>query len=285
MNATTCRGPLAFAIILLSFGAMPDLQAGAWTPEKGASYFKLSWNEFESGARFDPNGDSIDPFENFEDQFSRFIDQNLNFYFEHGLTERLAVFGSLTYKEISQDLKNAFIEVGIENDGLADMDLGLRYQLTDGPNVFAVALLFKLPYFYDEEDDFALGTGEEDIELRALWGRGFGHGVYAGLEVGYRWRLGEPADEYRWLAELGWGGKWIYARAKLDGTRSAKDLESGSSLTNPALNPRYDLDRLELTLGYKLSSRWSVEYTYADHYAGRITADGDNAQLAVVAVF
>ena len=147
------RGALVLALVLLAVG--PLLFSGAWTPEKGKVYLKLSANRFTSTANYNMDGDSIDPFAGDPDQYSRFTDRNLSVYFETGLTNRLALFGSLSYKDIEQRTVTNFIDVGIENSDLSDLDLGLRYRLTEGPNVFSVAFMAKLPYLYDEDNFFA----------------------------------------------------------------------------------------------------------------------------------
>ncbi len=201
------RGPglraVFWAVILI--WSVPAALAGAWTPKKGQVYLKFSANQFESDANFTVDGDSFDPFADFDDRFSKFRDQNLSIYFEMGLHDRLALIAGVIYKDIRQTTKLASLEVGLDNEGFADVDLGLRYRLSEGTNVWSVAVMAKLPYLYDNDDSFfALGNGQEDLETRLQYGRSLGKGFYSGLEVGYRFRNEEPSDEYRYLVELGW---------------------------------------------------------------------------------
>lgn len=273
--------------ICLFLIAAPLLQAGAWTPQKGKTYLKLAGNQFTSFANFDTEGNRVDLFEDFEDRYSRFRDRNLTVYFETGLYDDLALFGSVVYKEIEQRTVLGVIDpVGDANNGFADVELGLRYRLSEGPNIWSVAFLAKLPYLYDTDEFFSLGNGQEDFEGRLLYGRSLGKGFYTGLEAGYRLRLEDPSDEYRFLAELGWGSRRFYARAKLDGVRAVDSFEPQTSFgSNPMLNPQFDLTKLELTAGVNLGRGWSLEYTYTDTLDGKNTAEGENNQWAVVAVF
>jgi hypothetical protein len=262
--------------------------AGAWTPERGRTYLKFSANLFESDANFNLAGDSIDPFAAFPDQFSEFTDENLNLYFETGITNKLALFGSFTYKRIEQHTKTRFIDISIDNSGLADFELGARYQLTEGKHVWAVALLAKFPYFYEDDDDFfQLGNGQEDFELRVLYGTSLGKGFYTGAEAAYRYRTEEPSNEYKYLLELGWSSSWgFYTRAKLDGTFAVDDFEaSGSAAVNPILSPIFDATKLELTAGYQIRKYWGLEYSFLDVVSGKNTADGEQQQLAIVFQF
>jgi len=283
MGAKSTRVLCACLALLL---AAPSLRAGAWTPEKGKTYLKLAATQFSSLANFDVNGNRFDPFEDFPDRYSRFRDRNLSVYFETGLTHRLALYGTAVYKEIEQRTVLGFIEpVGVENSGFGNVELGLRYRLNQGPDVWSVALLAKLPYLYDEDELFSLGNGQEDFEGRLLYGRSLGRGFYAGLEAGYRLRLEEPSDEYRFLAELGWSQGRFYTRAKLDGYRAVDDFEAQTGFSNPILSLQFDLTRLELTAGVDLGRGWSLEYTYADTLDGKNTAAGNSSQWAAVVVF
>lgn len=274
---------LSFFLLFGSGWPASPLIAGAWTPSQGGLYFKLSASSFRSSANFNADGDRIDLFADLPGQFSKFRDEGIFAYFEYGLTNRLALYGSLTYKQIEQRTKTAVIDVSIENDGFADVDLGLRYRLTEGPNIWSIAFLAKLPYLYDDDDFFALGNGQEDFEARVLYGRSLNHGFYAGLEGGYRLRLEDPSDEYRYLGEFGWSGGGLYARTKLDGIKAVDSFADQASVAiNPLLAQQFDLDKLELTLGWKLSTRWHLEYTFMDTLSGKNTADGTNHQMSVV---
>jgi len=259
--------------------------AGAWTPEKGKTYLKLSANLFTSYGNYDIEGDYIDPFAAFPDQYSRFTDENLTLYVEHGLRDRLAIYGSLVYKRIEQRTVTSAFDLAIDTEDFGDAELGVRYQLTDGPDVFAVALLAKLPYLYDEDLLFAIGNGQEDIEARGLYGRSLGRGFYTGLEIAYRHRLEEPSDEWRGLLELGWSGGRFYARGKLDTIQSVDAFEPVAFGVNPLLSPQYDLTKLELTGGWSINEVWHLEYSYTDTLAGRNTASGHNTSLAIVWTF
>ena len=106
-----------------------------------------------------------------------------------------------------------------------------------------------------------------------------------GLEAGYRVRLEEPSDAWRYLAEFGWSGGRVYARTKFDGNQSVDDVADASGFSNPILSPRFDLESLELTVGFDITKLWHLEYTHTETLSGKNTAEGDNQQLAVVLSF
>ena len=273
---------IIFLVIgLIALGLCCPGWGGAWTPGAGKAYLKLASNHFSSNANYNGDGDLIDPFADIEGSFSKFTDDHLSFYGEVGLTDRLALTGSLAYKEIKQRTKTAFFDVAVENNGWADVELGLTYQSTTGKHVFSVAGLAKLPYLYDEDEFFPLGNGQEDFEGRLLYGTSLNRWFYAGLEAGYRFRLDEPSDEIRFQGELGGSLARVYARTKYRGIRSQGDLETGNSL-NPILNPSFDLDEWELTAGVRVLKNWYVEATWTDTVAGKNVAGGELVQVAVV---
>lgn len=276
-----------YGLLLMAFMATAALYGGAWTPEQGKVYLKLSANQFKSSSNFTVNGDVFDPFDGFEDRYSKFRDRNYQLYLEYGVSDRFALISSLTYKEIEQRTKLPNLEVGADNRGFADFELGGRYRLTEGPHIVSLAILAKLPFLYDDDEDFfALGSAQEDYEFRLLYGRSLGAGFYGGLEAGYRFRTEEPSDEYRYLAELGWGKGRFYTRTKYEGILAKDDfVQTSSNFGNPLLNPRYDLETWLVTVGLSLSPRWHVEASFTDTLAGKNTANGHNQQLAVVFSF
>jgi len=285
-RATSVKITGVCALIIVA-GLMINLaQAGAWTPRKGEVYLKLSANDFKSSSNFNIDGDVFDPFADFEDRYAKFRDRNLQLYLEMGLTDKLAFVSSVTYKDLQQRTKLPNLEVGADNDGFADVDLGVRYRLTEGANVVSLGLTAKLPYLYDDDDNFfELGNGQEDFDLRVLYGRSLGKGFYGGLEGAYRWRTDEPSDEYRYLAELGWSKQRFFTRTKLEGIYAVDSFEDGSTFGNPLLNPRFDLTTWILTAGVSLSKNWHVEYSYSDTLEGKNTANGSNNQVGVVLTF
>lgn len=290
--AETSLGHLNLKLLVALLGlwlVQGSASAGAWTPEKGFTYLKFSANLFQSFANFDIEGNRIEPLEDSPDEFSRFRDENLAIYFEYGLLDRLAIFGNITYKKIEQVTRLQVIpeDISATNEGFADVELGLRYQLTTGPNVFSVSFLAKLPYLYDDDETFfKIGNAQEDLELRGLYGRSFARYFYGGVEAAYRWRLDAPSDEYRYLLELGHTSpKFFYARIKYEGIESRGTFQPSTGLSNPLLNPQFDLNSLEISAGVQFNRTWAVEYTYTDTLSGKNTAEGYNHQYALILTF
>ncbi len=264
-------------VILLVTVSAATCFSGAWTQKKGGFYEQVSFNYYYSSDTFDPDGDRESTPNNGE-----FTDYNVSNYFEYGLLDNLTLINSLTYKWLEND-NDAFTS---EAYGIGDIDLGLRYKLLDSDRIGIIStqLLFKIPGPYDEDDDLPLGNDQLDTEIRLLYGRSLYPLIpgYCNFEVGYRFRAEEPSDEIRYLIEFGADiTSSVYARVKLDGIYSMDDGEKKDSSGNPTSTYNYDLGKLDIALGYKITQSWGVELSYRPDIYGQNTAAGANYSISV----
>lgn len=264
------------ALLLSAVFATSSL-AGAWTAKQHAYYEKFAFNYYYSHNTFDskggrggtPNG-------------GKFTDYNLSNYFEYGLLDNLTVINALTYKWLENEDRSGRSR-GI---GWGDVDLGLRYKLLDSDKFGIVAsqLLVKIPGPYGKNDPLPLGNGQFDTEIKLLYGRSLYPLVpgYGNVELGYRWRAEDPADEIRYLIEFGLDiTKEIYTRAKLDGTLSVDNGKKLDARGNPTATNNFDLGKLDLTVGYKAAPNWGLEASYVPAFYGQNTAAGATYSLAL----
>jgi protein XagA len=250
--------------------------AGAWTAPQGSFYEKLAYNYYYSHQFFASNGTRGGSFSH-----DKFTDHDVSNYFEYGLTNDLTVVNALAYKW----LQNSDDTGHTSANGLGDVDLGLRYKLLDGSaGIFSTQFLVKIPGAYGKNDALPLGNGQFDTELRLLYGRSLYPVIpgYANFEFGYRWRDGAPSDELRYLVELGVDvTKSIYARTKLDGTYSLDNGTRTDQSGNPTATNNFDLGKLDLALGYKITPALGLEVSYRPDVYGQNTAAGANYSIAL----
>jgi len=267
-------------IALLAMAPLANMtHAGAWVPALDAGYAKVGVTRTQADEIFDSEDDV-----NFEGV-------SLSYYGEIGLGKKLGLYWSFLYQDIEQTVEG----VTTANNGLGDIDLGVRYQWFSEPFVFSTSALVKIPYLYDNGDALPLGNGQEDVEVRALIGKGLNQFGYFGLEFGYRARFDAPSDEYRYLIEYGYSvNDHLYLRTKLDGTLSAGNADVAESIDNGvnlALTPEFDLGKLELTAGWNFGQKdvngkqWGMELTYTNDIFGEQILNGNSVQLALTHVF
>ncbi|MEO1035117.1 MAG: hypothetical protein AAFX44_06105 [Pseudomonadota bacterium] len=254
----------------LVFSAQQQAFAGAWTLPQGDSYNKFGIAFFESDDTFGP---SVDGFE-------EFTDITLNYYAEYGITDNITLFGQIPLRETT----NTIAGVETENSGVGDVDIGFRFNLLNEKNVLALQLLYKTPFAYNDDDELPLGNGQADFETRLQYGRSLYPYGYVGLEAGYRFRAEAPSDEIRYQLEYGIDIKEnYYFRTKLDGTETTGSTAATLTQTgNPSFPLAFDLGRLELTGGYKISEQSTVEFTYTRNIYGDNILRGNTFQLAFV---
>ena len=115
---------------------------------------------------------------------------------------------------------------------------------------------------------------------RSLWPHIPG---YCNFEIGYRWRFDNPSDELRYLAEFGMDfTKALYGRVKLDGIYSMNNGSKFDSSGNPTITNNFNLGKLDMTVGYKISKRWGLEAEYTPGIYGKNTAAGATYSFALV---
>jgi len=182
-------------------------------------------------------------------------------------------------------LRGLVIWVLSKGQGIGDIDLGVRYKILDRAfGIVSGQALVKIPGGYGKTDPLPLGSGQYDYELKLLYGRSLYPVIpgYCNAEIGYRWRVGDPSDEIRYLLELGIDiTKNIYTRAKLDGIRSRENGKKYDSSGNPTATNNFDLGKLDLAVGWKVSSTWGVEASYVPSLYGKNTSVGVTYSLGV----
>ena len=264
------------AMMLITASATASF-AGAWTAKQNAFYEKLAFNYYYSHETFNSTGSRGGTPNN-----GKFTDYNICNYFEYGLFDSLTVINSLAYKWLENDTDQSLSK----GYGLGDVDLGVRYKLLDSDKIGIVStqLLVKIPGTYNRYDPLPLGNGQFDGELKLLYGRSLYPLIpaYGNVEIGYRWRASDPSDEVRYLVEFGVDvTKDFYARAKLDGIFSVDNGKKTDGSGNPTATDNFDLGKLDIALGYKITPAWGVEVSYRPDIYGQNTAAGANYSLAV----
>ncbi len=243
--------------------------AGAWTLPEGKSYHKVAGNFFTADRNFgqDPAG------------FNEFNDYTINYYGEFGLTDKLTFITQLPIRHSESES----FGTTINNTGVGDVDLGLRYNFLNTSWVVSGQFTYKAPFLYDEDDTLPLGNGQSDFEFRLQLGKSLHPYGYFGLEVGYRFRDEDPSDEIRYLAEYGFDlNENIYLRTKLDIIQAIDSTDIQLSTTgNPNFPNAFDLGKVEGTIGYKFGNN-AVEFTFTESIFGENSLDGQTYQLGWV---
>jgi protein XagA len=247
--------------------------AGAWTVDAGNLYYRMAFNCYLANDQFSMEHETRG--------FKEFNDMNVSSYVELGLTDRFTLINSLYYKWIEKEDNLGTTD----SSGLGDIDLGIKGKIWEGPwGIVSTQGLVKIPGLYDDDGSLPLGNGQYDLEWRLLYGRSLYPFIpgYCNFEVGYRWRRGDPSDEFRYLVEFGVDfRKDLYGRIKLDGIASMQNGNALDASGNPSATNSFDLGKLDIALGYKLTSAWGLELGCSPEIYGKNTTQGVTYTFAV----
>jgi hypothetical protein len=245
---------------------------GAWTMGTGELYERLSFNYYYADTEFSGN----------QDHLRKFIDMNVGNYIEYGLTDNITLINALYYKFLKKEDQSG----DVSSNGLGDIDLGVKGKIAEGSwGVLSAQGLVKIPGLYHESDPLPLGNGQYDFELRTLYGRSLWPLIpgYCNFEIGYRWRAGAPSDEFRYLIEFGSDfTKYIYGRIKLDSILSMENGSKYNNSGNPMASNNFDLGKLDIALGFRITNVWGLEICYRPDIYGSNTTEGAAYTLALI---
>ena len=179
------------AMILIAIPAVVSVKpafAGAWTQQEGKGLVIVNSAHSTADQRFDDAGNTI-PAKDFQKT-------EIRVYLEYGLTDWATVIAQPEWRH-----KETGPARGEEVDGLGRVDAGLRVRLwQNDSSVFSVQASGRMPGASDELAPANGGDTDWEADARILYGRGFpvlGRHAFTDMQLGYRFRFGDPADELR----------------------------------------------------------------------------------------
>lgn len=207
-------------IVALLWALPTVLWAGAWSQAPGSYYAKVSglfyrsedvFNDMGKRAPMGMDGEAFRAAQSF-------------LYLEYGLRERLTLVGTTNAGRLVGE--DQFIES--TTWGIGDVELGLKYQLTQKNLIVSPQWVLKIPTGYNADYSPAMGTGKFDAEARLLLSRSlYPLPVYFSAEVGYRLRGGAYSDQVPYLVEAGvTAHRRLFFKAFLSGTNTRSKMAS-----------------------------------------------------------
>ena len=194
-------------ICVVYLGLASAAFAGAWTQNRGGYYFKIGASYLNSTIDIDANGKQIQ-----KANMGELRDLNYSTYLEYGLLDRLTLVSSVPYKRLQdtrtlRDLNSVITGTALERRwGFGDMEMRLRWLLTDKPIVASIAAGGKIPLWYEEDPNtrVPLSSKKVDADVRILLGQSlYPLPIYVTGEVGYRIRGGDFSNEGFYALEAG----------------------------------------------------------------------------------
>lgn len=244
--------------------------ASAWPQKKGHGILIWQAYAYRAVERFDEGGNRA----SLGDE-ARFRSTAIQGWFEAGLSDDWTLVISAPVLWLGY--RDRWSEQ--ENVGPGDVQVGIRRSLRRPETGWQIAAqtLAKAPA-YGAKARPRPGNGQADIEGSLLVGRSMPVGRrwgYVAAEVGYRRRWGRPADQLRGEAAA---GLHLHSRVTISGQffaiRGLGSLLPAERATNPLIEPRFDLYKLQPSLVVRLTEAWAVQMGYVRDVAGRNVGAG-----------
>lgn len=245
---------LLFAVVLSGAGAA---HAGAWPQPVGSGYYKLGAEMIRGDDFREADGTAV--------HTPTLAAYTVSLYGEYGFRDGLTVLGYLPAKRITLNKligrPSEFVYFdGDQAQGVADVDLGLRFRLWQkGGTVASAQLTFGVP-LGDDEQASGLLTG--DGELNQRLSLQVGHSLWpapawVSADLGYDRRTGGYSDQIRYAAEI--GATWrerLTVILRLLGTEAREDRSSSPGGTGGL----YASDQGYLSYGPELIYAWNGDF-------------------------
>lgn len=267
---------LLFLVALGGLGLVPAVFAGAWTQAPGAYYLKIAAQHLRTQDNFDASGTKAPKL-----GMGQLTDLGLQAYAEYGLRERLTLVAALPYKRLTDRRRFSSGTGREESRGFGDLELGMRWRLSERPLVSALAVGGQIPlgYTVDANTRVPLGTGEPNGDMRLLLGRAL-HPLpgYLTGELGYRVRGGVYSDEFFYLLEAGLALRRWRLKGYVSGLRTRGAC---GELGQEGLIGDQDILKVSPGLSYDLSRRLELALDLI-HVAGGCNTTAGSALAAGV---
>lgn len=148
---------ILFIALIWAFPAI--CYAGAWSLKEGQLFNELVTNYYSAKEDFDESGNLKQKPNN-----GKYSEQRMELKFDYGYSDSTDILFYTPIKQAKYDDDN----ISINNSGIVDIGLGVKRVLWYSDKKYSsyVASLLAMAKFsvYDEDDQLALGTGEDNYE-------------------------------------------------------------------------------------------------------------------------
>lgn len=189
-------------LVLFVLVSVPSIAGGGWTQGKGNGFFMVS-QRYIGGSWY---ADDMANIIQYDDKWAGVFSSH--FYGEFGISESFDVIlhsPFLTGAYYRDDLTN----LSLNEWGVGDVDLALKYKLFSGNVNLAASVLFGIPTAAQNLGDGAnqmpiLGDGEFNQMARLELGSGLGNKGFLSAMVGFNNRTNNNSDEFHTSLEVGY---------------------------------------------------------------------------------
>ncbi len=243
-------------VVLISFGLQPPAAASPWGKEKGEIFIASETRNFQS---------------------PEFLQSSTGLYVEFGATDKWMAGGKVEYA--NQQYGGAFPSIA---SGLSTVEFFAQREISrTDRNVAALKVTYAAPTKLQRQlvlpdirySDLTYGNA---VEGALSFGHSFNEtgSIFASAELGYRYSLGDDADQFRadFLAGMKPTKNWMLL------LKSSHTL----SLQNGAINGiDYDVHRIEPSVIFSRPDKPSYGLSYSHDISGRHLSTGSAITFSI----
>ena len=237
--------------------------ASPWPQETRAGILITSLNYFHSS----------DCLESDCDERSSFDRLDTSTYGEYGLARNLTLIGKFSYGQTWA----TFRDLQSVNRGVTNAELGVQHTFSRKGGVWSARTIIALPPDENSGVRGAFISDSVDVEAAVLYGANLTTGpnkLFTAIDIGYRKRFGDGADFIRAQSTLGYE---IGDRFLLLG-----DVFADISMRNESLNGAdYDVVKLQPSIVFAVTPRWSLQASMTEEIAGRNINTGRTFSIGI----
>ncbi len=247
--------------------------AGGWPQPKGSGFFKLDFTTIHARELFGADG-SIFSINGAGTQLGFYSN---SFYGEYGITNRLTAVSYIPFFVRSKvnegigSITGEILQPGLSNNGIGDIDLGLRYGLYNKGGVSITALLFLGLPTGDATNENLLYTGDGEFNQLLRLEAGVGAAKwYATGYVGFNNRTNNFSDEFRYELEFGhkFFNNQLIAGVKIAGVQSFNNGDPTNS-NNGLFANNVEFTSPQVFLAYEFKNNFGISAQAAGAINGK----------------
>ncbi|MFQ5564034.1 MAG: hypothetical protein ACE5FO_10750 [Parvularculaceae bacterium] len=247
------RFPILFAAPALILSTAPAL-GSPWGRQDGAAFISTRADYFRARGNFFVGGPEQE-----EGRFSRF---ESNTYAEYGLTPAITLGAKAVYG-------SSWITNGVETrggTGFSEIEGFVQTTLWRGrKDIVSLRLTGGAPSRFDTGVRPGLKNDGADLEARALYGRNIAAApvkIFSAVELGYRRRFGDAADQARLDVMAGFEpSPRLLLLVETFSTLSMRNEAPGGA--------DFDAVKIQPSIVWRAAKRWSVQAGMTHEAAGR----------------
>jgi protein XagA len=241
-------------LLLLSAALIPEAAgAGAWLMPEGHGQVAVIETVSAAGKAFDASGAP--------QSTPRYNKTEVQVLIEYGLSDWLTAMAIPSVQRV-----DIAAPINADRTGMGNSEIGARARVLQESNwVMSVQGTLRLPGSYDAGNPAAVGYTGFDVDLRALFGVSFALGglpSFVDLQVAQRFRTGGPPSEARVDLTLG-------LRAAQQWLVLLQQFNVFSEGAGGALFPAYKYHKLQMSVIYDITPKWSLQGGAFTTFAGK----------------